>query len=124
MRPYSPSMATNIARRRRKASAASDDIFDLMGRSENIREAADAMQAMGHPLRLKILCLVGGEELSVLEIVEAVGTTQSNVSQHLALLREHGVLEARKEANKVFYRVGDQRVIKLIALMREIFCRQ
>ena len=81
------------------------------------------MQAMGHPLRLKILCLVGSEELSVLEIVEAVGTTQSNVSQHLAVLREHGVLEARKEANKVFYRVGDPRVIKLIALMREIFCR-
>ena len=101
----------------------SEDIFDLIGRSENIREAADAMQAMGHPLRLKILCLVGSEELSVLEIVEAVGTTQSNVSQHLAVLREHGVLEARKEANKVFYRVGDPRVIKLVALMRDIFCR-
>lgn len=115
-------MATKTARHR-KASAASSDTFERMGRSENIREAADAMQAMGHPLRLKILCLVGSEELSVLEIVEAVGTTQSNVSQHLALLRQHGVLEARKEANKVFYRVGDGRVVKLIALMREIFCK-
>lgn len=122
MRLYSRSMATNTVRRR-KASAASGDIFDLMGRSENIREAAEAMQAMGHPLRLRILCLVGSEELPVLEIVEAVGTTQSNVSQHLALLREHGVLQARKEANKVFYRVRDARVVKLIALLREIFCR-
>ena len=100
----------------------SDDIFDLIGRSENIREASDAMRAMAHPLRLKILCLVGSQELSVLEIVEAVGTTQSNISQHLAVLRNHGVLEARKEANKVFYRIGDARILKMISLTREIFC--
>ena len=47
---------------------------------------------MAHPLRLKILCLVGNQELSVLEIVDAVGTTQSNISQHLAVLRDHGIL--------------------------------
>ena len=80
------------------------------------------MQAMGHPLRLKILCLVGNQELSVLEIVDAVGTSQSNISQHLAVLRDHGLLEARKDANKVFYRIADSRVIKIIALTREIFC--
>jgi DNA-binding transcriptional ArsR family regulator len=100
----------------------SDDIFELIGKSENIREASDAMQAMAHPLRLKILCLVGNQELSVLEIVEAVGTTQSNVSQHLAILRDHGILQARKEANKVFYRIEDPRILKIIAITREIFC--
>jgi DNA-binding transcriptional ArsR family regulator len=98
------------------------DIFELIGRSENIREASEAMQAMGHPLRLKILCLIGNQELSVLEIVDAVGTTQSNVSQHLAVLREQHILEARKEANKVFYRISDARVLKMISLTREIFC--
>jgi ArsR family transcriptional regulator len=100
----------------------SEDIFDLVGRSDNIREASEAMQAMAHPLRLKILCLLGSQELSVLEIVGAVGTTQSNVSQHLGVLREQGLLESRKEANKVFYRIGDPRVLKMISLMREIFC--
>src|SRR3981189_912555 len=104
------------------AETISNDIFDLIGKSENIREASAAMQAMGHPLRLKILCLVGSQELSVLEIVDAVGTSQSNISQHLAVLRDHGLLEARKEANKVFYRIGDPRVLKMIALTREIFC--
>ena len=102
--------------------AVSEDIFDLIGKSENIREASEAMQAMGHPLRLKILCLVGNQELSVLEIVEAVGTTQSNISQHLAVLRDHRILEARKEANKVFYRIQDPRVLQMISLTREIFC--
>jgi ArsR family transcriptional regulator len=111
----------------RKKSAAptaevSQDIFELIGRGENIREASAAMQAMGHPLRMKILCLVGNQELSVLEIVDAVGTTQSNVSQHLAVLREHSILAARKEANKVFYRISDPRVLKMISLTREIFC--
>ena len=109
---------------KKKASepVVSEDIFDLIGKSENIREASEAMQAMAHPLRLKILCLVGNQELSVLEIVEAVGTTQSNVSQHLAILRDHGILQARKEANKVFYRIEDPRILKIIAITREIFC--
>ena len=111
-----------MPRKKAAANSASDDIFDLIGKSESIREASEAMQAMAHPLRLKILCLVGKEEFSVLEIVEAVGTTQSNISQHLAVLRDHGILEARKEANKVFYRIGDARVLKMIALTREIFC--
>ena len=119
---YSSAMA--IAKPRRKAGRKknSEDIFDLIGRGENIREASAAMQAMAHPLRLKILCLVGSQELSVLEIVDAVGTSQSNVSQHLAVLRDGGILAARKDANKVFYRIGDPRVLKMIALTREIFC--
>src|SRR5690348_14560028 len=110
------------ARRKPARKKVSSDIFDLIGKSENIREASEAMQAMAHPLRLKILCLVGNQELSVLEIVEAVGTTQSNVSQHLAVLRDHGIIQARKEANKVFYRIDDPRILKIIAITREIFC--
>lgn len=110
------------AARKRAAPRLSEDIFDLIGRSESINQASAAMQAMAHPVRLKILCLVGNQELSVLEIVDAVGTTQSNVSQHLAILRDHGILAARKEANKVFYRIADARVLKMIALTREIFC--
>jgi len=115
-------MATPALRKRNARPRSSEDIFDLIGKSENIREASEAMRAMAHPLRLKILCLVGNQELSVLEIVEAVGTTQSNISQHLAVMRDHGLLEARKEANKVFYRIGDPRVLKMISLTREIFC--
>ncbi len=108
--------------RKATARAAGDDIFELIGRGENIREASAAMQAMAHPLRLKILCLIGNQEVSVLEIVDAVGTTQSNISQHLGVLRDHGILHSRKEANKVFYRVQDERILKMIALTREIFC--
>jgi len=118
--PYSPGMAARAPARSRRTPA--DDIFDLIGKSDNIRQASDAMQAMAHPLRLKILCLVGNQELAVSEIVEAVGTSQSNISQHLAVLRDNGLLEARKDATRVLYRITDARIVKMIALTREIFC--
>ncbi len=98
------------------------DIFDLVGHTEQIELAARAMKAMSHPLRLKILCVLGDQEISVQDIVEAVGTSQSNISQHLAILREKGILRARKDANRVFYSVSDQRTLKLIVMMREVFC--
>jgi DNA-binding transcriptional ArsR family regulator len=98
------------------------DIFDLIEKQEHIEQAARALKAMSHPLRLKILCVLGPGEVSVQEIVEAVGTSQSNVSQHLAVLREKGVLRARKDANRVYYRVGDERTLQLIGMMREVFC--
>jgi ArsR family transcriptional regulator len=107
---------------KKRAPTAGQDIFDLIGRTENIEQASDAMQAMAHPLRLKILCLVGSNELNVQEIVDAVGTSQSNISQHLAILRDRGILLSRKDANKVFYRVEDPRILKMISLTRDIFC--
>src|SRR6266852_2356608 len=88
------------------------DIFELLGRREQIERMARAMQAIAHPLRLKILCVLGEHELSVQDIVEAVGTSQSNVSQHLAILREKRILSTRKNANHVYYSVSDQRTLR------------
>ena len=94
----------------------------LMDRDEDIQQASQAIKAIAHPLRLKILCVLGDQEISVQDIVEQVGTSQSNISQHLAILRDKGVLSTRKEANRVFYRIGDLRTLKLVSLMREVFC--
>ena len=81
-----------------------------------------AMKAIAHPLRLKVLCVLGEGELSVQEIVDNVGTTQSNISQHLAILRDKDVLTTRKDANRVYYRIGDMRTLKLVGMMRDVFC--
>ena len=96
--------------------------FNLIDKQEHIETAARALKAIAHPLRLKILCVLGDQEACVQEIVDAVGTSQSNISQHLAILREKDVLMTRKDANRVFYRVGDQRTLQLVGLMREVFC--
>lgn len=98
------------------------DIFALIGRTEQIERTAQAMRAIAHPLRLKILCVLGESEMRVRDIVEAVDTSQSNVSQHLAILREKSVLIPGKIANHVYYSVGDPRILQLIAAMREVLC--
>jgi ArsR family transcriptional regulator len=94
----------------------------LLKKQEHIDMASRALKAIAHPLRLKILCVLGNDELSVQEIVDCVGTSQSNISQHLAILREKDVLRKRKDANRVFYRIGDERMLTLIGMMREVFC--
>lgn len=102
--------------------AAAVSVQDLVDRQDQIEMAARALKAIAHPLRLKILCVIGNAEVCVQDIVEAVGTSQSNISQHLAILRDKDVLHTRKDANRVFYRVSDQRTLQLIGLMREVFC--
>jgi ArsR family transcriptional regulator len=94
----------------------------LIDKDEDILQASLAMKAIAHPLRLKVLCVLGAGELSVQDIVDSVGTSQSNISQHLAILRDKGILSTRKDANRVYYRVGDQRTLKLVGMMRDVFC--
>ena len=96
--------------------------FNLIDKQEDIELAARALKSIAHPLRRNVLCVIGDQEACVQEIVDAVGTSQSNISQHLAILREKGVLLTRKDANRVFYRVGDQRTLQLVGMMREVFC--
>lgn len=88
---------------------------------DDIQPAARALKAMSHPLRLRILCILGDTEVNVQDIVSEVGTSQSNISQHLAILREKGIIAARKEANRVYYRVQDRRILNLIVMMRDVF---
>lgn len=94
----------------------------LIDKEEDIQQAAQAIKAIANPLRLKILCVLGNQELSVQDIVEQVGTSQSNISQHLSIMRDKGVLTTRKEANWVYYRIGDLRTLKLIGMIRDVFC--
>lgn len=88
----------------------------------DIARAARCLKAMSHPLRLKILCVLGNDSVSVQDIVEQVGTSQSNISQHLAILREKNILGSKKEANRVFYFIDDNRMLQLIQMMRDVFC--
>lgn len=99
-----------------------DQHLDLFVEDGDIERASRSLKAMSHPLRLRILCTLGDQEISVQEIVDQVGTSQSNISQHLAILRDKGILAARKDANRVYYRVSDSRTLKLIGMMRQVFC--
>ena len=83
---------------------------------------ADALKAMGHPLRWRILCALGNEEITVGELAKQIGTTQSNMSQHLDQLRNKRILVSRKEANRIYYRVRNEALLELIGNMRSVLC--
>ncbi|MGZ8945780.1 MAG: ArsR/SmtB family transcription factor, partial [Methylococcaceae bacterium] len=65
---------------------------DILYDDADIAKAARCLKAMSHPLRLKILCVLGKQSISVQDIVDQVGTSQSNISQHLSILREKNIL--------------------------------
>ena len=83
---------------------------------------ADALKAMGHPLRWRILCALGDKEITVGELAKQIGTTQSNMSQHLDQLRNKRILISRKEANRIYYRVRNEALLELIGSMRSVLC--
>ena len=94
--------------------------------SEFARQAGEAtglLKALANERRLLVLChLAESGELSVGQMVERVGLGQSALSQHLARLREEGLVATRKEAQTVFYRICDPKAEQLLALLHDLFC--
>lgn len=87
-----------------------------------VEDLAQLLKSMSHPIRLKILCLLQDRELSVSEIKDSVETTGANITQHLNILRNQGIIDFRKEANFIYNRISDQRIITLMQTMQQIFC--
>ena len=91
---------------------------------DDIDRACSAVKGLSHPIRLKALCILGDQEMSVNALGKACHTSQSNISQHLNILRSCGILATRKENTFVYHRISDPRMIQLIGLMRDMFCSQ
>lgn len=89
----------------------------------DVQNTARVLKCLGHPLRLKILdILERSREATVTEVHEALGVEQAVASQHLTTMRDKGILERRKEGVHVFYRIGDDRALKVLACVRESVC--
>jgi len=84
--------------------------------------AALSLKALSHPLRLKILCTLGRQSLSVRDLATSVGSSQSNVSHHLSTLRDKGMLISNKEAKNVYYQLKDKRILTMIDMLHNIYC--
>lgn len=91
---------------------------------QHVAEMAKLLKTMAHPIRLKILCLLQGGEMTVGEIHQQVKTTNANVSQHLNILRNQGIIDYRKDANFIRNRICEGRVVEMIKTMRELFCSE
>lgn len=78
------------------------EAFEIM--SDRIHDAAEVLKAMSSETRLKILCALSGGELPVNQLAERTGQSPSAVSQHLAKLRAANLVEARRDAQTIYYR--------------------
>jgi len=86
-------------------------------------EAAALLRALSNPPRLLVMChLADAGELAVGDLVERVGISQSALSQHLAKLRDQGLVAFRREAQSLRYRVADPKVLRLLQLLHEMYC--
>jgi len=91
--------------------------------AERAGDAAEFLRLLANPHRLLILCqLVVTREMSVGQLVDTVGLSQSALSQHLAKMREEGIVATRREAQTVFYRIADKNVARVLALLKDIYC--
>lgn len=88
------------------------------------RMMADLLKALAHPTRLKILELLKDGELCVCDLIPRLGLEQSNVSQHLAVLRKEGLVSSYKDGLRVIYRVEHPEVFDLLNCAAKVLVRQ
>jgi DNA-binding transcriptional ArsR family regulator len=96
--------------------------FDLSLFEESAGRAASLLRLLANEKRLMVLCQLADGELRVGDLQARVGLSQSALSQHLALLREEGVVATRREGTAIHYRIADQAALRVIQTLAELFC--
>ncbi len=96
--------------------------FDLSLFEESAGRAATLLRLLGNERRLMVLCQLSNGELSVSELQSRVDLSQSALSQHLALLREEGIVATRRASQTIYYRIVDHAAMRVIETLAELFC--
>lgn len=91
-------------------------------RRQNADKASAILASLSHPTRLLIVCLLLERERFAGELLEDLGSTKGNISQHLRILQQQGHIVSRKQANRVYYRIADARLGKLVATLQGLYC--
>ena len=81
---------------------------------------ADICQTLANPKRLQILSLLKKGELAVGEMVKAMGIAKANLSQHLSIMRQKGILLTRREGTTIYYRLARPKITEACGIMREV----
>ena len=89
-----------------------------------LEKASRCLRVLAHPVRLHLLHLLSQGERAVAELERELGVSQSSVSQHLNLLKDKDILESRRAAQQVFYRLKDPRILQLLGIVRDLFCKE
>ena len=95
--------------------------FEVMKRSAS--DAVSLLKGLANESRLMIMCTLAEGELSVGQLNQRIKLSQSALSQHLAVLREQGMVETRRESQTIYYRLADTAAIDVIELLHDTFCQ-
>ncbi|MCL4430618.1 MAG: metalloregulator ArsR/SmtB family transcription factor [Chloroflexi bacterium] len=85
---------------------------------------AEISKTLAHPLRLAILHNLKGGEKTVNELIQTLGASQSNISQHLAILRQRQIVKTRKDGSNIYYRVASPKISQACDMVREVLLEQ
>lgn len=88
----------------------------------NAIEVSELLKTLAHPERLMVLCQLINGEVGVGQLQQSSTLSQSAFSQHLTVMRKHGIIQARKESQQVFYSLSDSRIAQLIQSLQTVFC--
>ena len=98
--------------------------MDISTFEAKANEVANLLGAIGNQRRLMVLCkLVEHGERKVSDLASDVGLSQSALSQHLAKMREEGLLSFRRESQSLWYRIADPRIEALLCALYELYCK-
>ena len=89
---------------------------------EKIRSASEGLRAIAHEVRLSVLCHLMNGPLCVQDLMQATGTSQSNLSQHLAKMRMMGLLTTEKSGQRVIYSIASHEIGGLLDSLRKMYC--
>ncbi|KQM85162.1 transcriptional regulator [Sphingomonas sp. Leaf23] len=99
-------------------------LIDMATFEKKAGAVADTLKAIGNGRRLMLLCkLVEHGELTVGDLARDVGLSQSACSQHLARMRDEGLIVFRRESQTLWYRIADPRVETLLATLYQLYCK-
>ena len=85
---------------------------------------SDICKTMANPIRMEIIYALKDGEKSVSELVDSIGLTKSNVSQHLSVLKSAAVVSARRDGQNIFYSIANEKILEACRLMREVLMEQ
>lgn len=100
------------------------DPTDLKAMSRKADQAAHLLRALSHGARLRVVCELVDGERSAGDLVRASRLSQSALSQHLAKLREEGLVATRRDAQTIYYRIADPKALQLLKVLYELYCRK
>ena len=115
--------AVATAKRMPAVQIGTADAFALKKLATQAGEAAQLLKLLGNEKRLLILCFLAVRgEMTVGELVGVVKLSQSALSQHLARLREDGLVVFRRTSQTLHYRIADKRALRVLQVLKEIYC--